>query len=306
MSILIICPHRDPTAWKRSLQAAAPDVQIEVYPEIENPEAVELALSWRHPQGVFNQFPNLKVIASMGAGIDHIVKDREIPKSITITRVVDEQLTEDMSIFVLALVLEHVRNLSLHHCSTKWETSTYQRPEELQIGIMGLGVLGIAAAEILRKNGFRVSGWSKSAKDLSKIKTFHGSEQLDEFLKQSNILVCLLPLTSETKDILNKDLFRKLPEDAYLINVARGEHLVEEDLLEVISNGHLSGASLDVFRQEPLPEEHPFRKNGKIKITPHIASVTSAARVAPQIAENYSRMKAGKPLKNVVDREKQY
>ena len=186
------------------------------------------------------------------------------------------------------------------------EPSTYQRPEELQIGIMGLGVLGIAAAEILRKNGFGVCGWSKSAKNLSGIKTFHGSEQLDEFLKQSNILVCLLPLTSETKNILNKDLFKKLPEDAYLINVARGEHLVEEDLLEVISNGHLSGASLDVFTQEPLPEEHPFRKNGKIKITPHIASVTSAARVAPQIAENYFRMKAGKPLKNVVDREKEY
>lgn len=306
MSILIVCPHRDPADWKEALQAAAPEVRIEVYPEIEAPEAVEFALSWKHPFGIYKNLPNLKVVASMGAGVDHIIKDREIPQHIKITRVVDEQLTKDMSIFLLALILQHTRNLTFHHCSTRWQPTHYQRPEEVQIGIMGLGVLGVAAAEILLKNGFKVCGWSKSSKNVPGVETFGGKEQLDEFLKRSTILVCLLPLTSETKNILDSDLFGKLPQGAYVINVARGEHLVEEDLLEMIEKGHLSGASLDVFREEPLPQDHPFWRNGKIKITPHIASVTSASRVAPQIIENYFKMKAGKPLRNVVDRDKEY
>jgi glyoxylate/hydroxypyruvate reductase A len=289
-----------------ALKAEAPDLDLEVYPEVKDPEKVEFVLSWKHPHGIYKDFPNLKVIASMGAGIDHIIEDPDIPEHIKITRVIDEQLTKDMSVFVLSLILDHLRNLSFHYCSKEWNPKKYLRPEDVQVGIMGMGVLGVGVAETLIKNKFNVTGWSRTKKEILGVTTFHGNEQLQEFLEDSGVLVNLLPLTSETKNILNKDLFERLPEGAYVINVARGPHLVEDDLLEMIEKGHLAGAALDVFRKEPLPKDHPFWSIDKIKITPHIASVTLPKTVVPQILDNYRRMKEGKKLENVVSREKEY
>ncbi|NJY61768.1 glyoxylate/hydroxypyruvate reductase A [Salinimicrobium sp. CDJ15-81-2] len=306
MSFLIVSSQRDPKAWVQALTEQDRDLDLEVYPEVKDPSKVEFALSWKHPHGIYKDYPNLRVIASMGAGIDHIINDPDIPQHIEITRVIDEQLTKDMSVFVLSLVLDHLRNLSYHYCSREWNPTKYLRPEEVQVGIMGMGVLGVGVAEKLIQNKFNVTGWSRTEKEILGVTTFHGDDQLQDFLEQSNVLVCLLPLTSETENILNKRLFERLPQGAYVINVARGPHLVEEDLLEMIDSGHLSGASLDVFRKEPLPEEHPFWQHDKIKVTPHIASVTNPATVVPQILENYGRMKQGKKLKNVVDREKEY
>lgn len=306
MSFLIISPNRDPQVWVEAIKELAPEIDLEIYPEVRDPDAVEFALCWNHPPGAFRQFPNLKAISSMGAGIDHILQDREIPNNIKITRVIDEQLSEDMSIFVLSLVLEHLRNLTFHHCGHSWERKMYQRPQDVRIGIMGLGVLGSSVAKKLKNNGFKVSGWSRTPKDLSGIRTFHGDHQLNHFLENSEILICLLPLTSETENILKKDLFEKLPKNAYLINVARGKHLVENDLLEALRSGHLSGASLDVFREEPLPQNHAFWSDPRIKITPHVASITSPSSVAPQIIENYYNLKNNLPLKNEVSRDTGY
>lgn len=306
MSFLIVSSQRDPKAWVKALKEQDPELDLEVYPEVKDPSKVEFVLSWKHPHGIYKNYPNLKAIASMGAGIDHIINDPEIPQHIRITRVIDEQLTKDMSVFVLSLILDHLRNLSYHYCSREWKPLKYLRPEEVQIGIMGMGVLGVGVAEKLIRNKFNVTGWSRSQKEILGVTTFYGDDQLQDFLEQSNVLVCLLPLTSETENILNKRLFEKLPQGAYVINVARGPHLVEEDLLEMIDSGHLSGASLDVFRKEPLPEDHPFWNHEKIRITPHIASVTNPATVVPQILENYERIKQGKELKNVVDRAKEY
>ena len=306
MSFLIISSNRDPKAWTKALKEYDPQLEIEVFPEVQNPEEVDFVLSWKHPHGIFKEYPSLKVIASMGAGIDHIIEDPNIPEGIKITRVIDEQLTKDMGVFVLALVLEQLRNLSQHYCSTEWKSKKYGRPEDVQVGIMGLGELGKAAAKKLRENGFKVAGWSNSPKEIEGVDSYYGNGQLEDFLKETNFLVCLLPLTSETENILNKRLFQKLPKDAYVINVARGGHLVEEDLLEMIKSAHLSGASLDVFRKEPLPENHPFWNEEKIKISPHIASVTHPSSVVPQLVENYRRLKNGKELKNVVSRTKEY
>lgn len=306
MSFLIISPNRDPQVWIDALKQEDPELEIEVYPQVNHPEEVEFVLSWNHPHGIFKEYPNLKVIASMGAGIDHIITDQDIPREVKITRVIDAQLTEDMSVFVLSLCLEHLRNLSFHHCSKEWDPQPYKRPEDMQVGIMGLGVLGVAVAEKLIRNKFNVYGWRKSTKDILGVNTFYGEDQLDDFLQHSNILVCLLPLTSETENILNRELFQKLPKDAYLINVARGKHLVEEDLLNMISKGQLSGAALDVFREEPLPREHPFWQHEQIKITPHIASITHPNTVAPQLLENFRNMKNNNPLNNLVSREKEY
>ncbi len=306
MSILLICTGRDPKVWVDAIKAEKPDVKLYVYPEKHDPNEIDYAVTWKHPKGLFNNYSNLEVIASIGAGVDHIISDPEIPKDIVITRVVDEQLTKDMSAFVLALVLDKMRNISLHHAEKKWNPLPYQTLEEEQIGIMGLGVLGKAAALTLAKNGLKVSGWSKSKKHIEGVSTYNGKNGLNDFLKNTSILICLLPLTSETENILSKELFEKLPNGAYLINIARGQHLVEQDLLEMLDKEHLSGASLDVFRTEPLPEEHPFWKHPKVHVSPHIASVTDPKKVVSQLMENYDRLQNDKPMKNVVELEKEY
>lgn len=308
MSILVVSPGRDPKVWVRELRLRLPDEEIYAWTEdlqIDK-EKVDFAVSWKHPFGIYSEYPNLKVISSMGAGVDHITGDPAISRDITVTRIVDEQLTVDMSAFVLALIMSYLKNISYHHCNNTWEPKKYLRIEDAHIGILGLGTLGGGLAELLRKNDFKISGWSNSEKQRDGVSAFYGRDQLPEFLETVNILVCLLPLTPETEGILNKDLFKKLPKGAYVINVARGEHLVEEDLLEMVQQGHLSGASLDVFRKEPLPDDHPFWKEPKIMITPHIASITDPRKVVPQVAENYRRLQKGEDLKNVVPREKGY
>lgn len=305
MSILVISPGKDPKNWVRELKNQHPGVNVVVYPEEHEKEEVEFALTWKHPRGIFKNYPNLKVIASMGAGVDHITSDPALPENVKITKVIDNQLTEDMSAFVLALVLNRLRNLSYHHGSEEWKPKGYRRIKDTHVGILGLGVLGKGVAEQLVYNGFKVSGWSRSKKEIEGVKTYT-AEELTEFLSELDILVCLLPLTEETENILDSNLFEKLPEGAYLINVARGEHLVEQDLLHYVNSGHLSGASLDVFRKEPLPEDHPFWTNERIYITPHIASVTDPKSVVPQIVDNYNKMKEEEELNNLVPREKGY
>lgn len=308
MSILVVSPGRDPKVWVRELRLQLPDHDVYAWAEdlqIDKGK-VDFAVSWKHPFGLYKEYPNLKVISSMGAGVDHITGDPDLPEDIIVTRIVDEQLTVDMSAFVLALIMSYLKNISFHHCNDSWEPKKYLRVEDAHVGILGLGTLGGGLAKVLLKNNFKVSGWANSEKKMEGVTTYHGNSQLTEFLKNVNILVCLLPLTPQTDSILNRDLFQKLPKGAYVINVARGEHLVEEDLLQMVQEGHLSGASLDVFRKEPLPQEHPFWQEPKIRITPHIASITDPRKVVPQVADNYRRLKEGNELKNIVPREKGY
>lgn len=308
MSIVIIS-DRDPKAWIRALKNRNPDLDLRVYPHDSNREEVEYALVWNHPPGVFTEYPNLKVVASMGAGVDHILRDPELPANIILTRIVDEQLATDMAEFVLALVMDHLRNLSFHQQQEnlqQWKPASYLRISEVEVGIMGMGNLGLTVAKKLSLTGFRVHGWARSAKDVENIKVYTGRENLPGFLARSPVLVCLLPLTANTENILDKQLFRQLPQNAFLINVARGGHLVEEDLLEMIRNGHLRGAALDVFTREPLPGGHPFWKDPRIKITPHIASVTKPVAVVSQVLDNYNRMKQSEPLKNTVEQSRGY
>lgn len=308
MAILVVSPGRDPRVWVRELKLQLPDHEVHAWTEdLEiDKETIDFAVSWKHPFGLYKEYPNLKVISSMGAGVDHITGDREISKDISVTRIVDEQLTIDMSAFVLSLIMSYLKNISYHHCNDSWKPKKYLRIEDAHVGILGLGTLGSGLAEVLRKNDFKVSGWSNSEKNIEGVSSFHGNDQFQGFLKNITILVCLLPLTPETESILNRDLFNELSKGAYVINVARGEHLVEEDLLEMVQNGHLSGASLDVFRKEPLPVDHPFWKEPRIMITPHIASITDPRKVVPQVADNYRRHLKGQELKNIVPPEKGY
>jgi glyoxylate/hydroxypyruvate reductase A len=308
MSILIVSTTRDPQKWRRTLMSKNESLDIQIYPDIDRPEDVEFAISWKHPEGLYNDFPNLKVIASMGAGVNHILKDKDLPEQVRVTRIVDVQLTEDMSQFVLLNCLAVSRNLFTHlqDQSVKlWNTKPYQIPKHTSVGIMGYGVLGQEAGKVLKKNGFEVIGYANSSKIVEGIRVY-GEKEQDEFLNNTQILVCLLPVTELTTGILNLDLFRKLKNKAYLINVARGEHLNEDDLLKAIDQDIITGASLDVFREEPLPSSHPFWEHPQIQITPHIASMTDPESVANQLLDNYKRMKNGKALLNEVNTAKGY
>lgn len=309
MPIIFISETKAPLPWIQALKQHDPLLDIRIHGQDNQPDEVDFALAWNHPVGAFDTYPNLKVICSMGAGVDHLFKDPNLPKQAKICRIVDGQLATAMNEFLLALIMNHLRGLNTYQkdqFQKKWSPRPYLMIRDVTIGIMGLGQLGISLANFLTSFGFKVSGWSNSEKNIPEVSALAGASGLPEFLNQTDILVCLLPLTNETKRILNKETFKQLPKSAYIINVARGDHLVTDDLLEMIDNGHLSGAALDVFSEEPLPEKHPFWTHPNIHLTPHIASITNPASVASQILENYRRMKKGLPLLNEVSREKGY
>lgn len=309
MALVVIRQDGKVDFWKDALKAASPDLKVYSYLEDHPQNDIEMALVWKHPEGSLAEYPNLKLIASNGAGVDFIFEDPDVPKGIPITRIVDTKLAEDMSEHVLAVILGHLKNLDIYKLQqTKgiWKPKNYHRISDFTVGIMGLGELGGVLAKDLVRFGFKVQGWANSRKSLENIKTFAGEEEASEFLSSSEILVCLLPLTDKTTGILNTSLFKKLPKNAFVINVARGGHLVDNDLIEMLDNGHLSGAGLDVYHEEPLPASHPFWQHEKIHMTPHYASVSEPKFVVPQILDNYRRMQAGRPLVNEISRDKGY
>ncbi len=306
MSLAIISPGRDPKVWIDALRTADPDLEIQVYPDIPSPEKVEMALLWQHPAGYLKTFPNLKLISSLGAGVDHILSDSAVPEDMPIVRIVDEKLTWSMTNYVIMGVLNFHRQLTRFQADQKRKVWDMTNPEiAVRIGVMGVGALGGDVLDKLNYMGFEVAGFGFSEKTDFPYPYF-SKNHLEQFLDQINVLVCLLPLTPETEGILNADLFGKCKPGTFLINVARGKHLMEDDLIPAIEAGQLSGALLDVYRTEPLPKEHPFWEESRIQITPHIASVTNPQAAAPQIVENFRRLKAQQPLLNLVNRAKGY
>ena len=309
MALLVIAPELEVEMFADELKRLDPGLDIRLWPQFGNADNVEFVLTWNHPLGEFNQFKNLKCIASLGAGIDHILRDPDLPDGVPITRVVQSSMSQFMSEYVILSVLHYCRQLDIYkndRAAKRWQPRIPLLARDLGIGIMGLGQLGADAARKLLQLEFKVAGWSRTHKNIDGVKSYAGDETLDDFLSRSDILICLLPLTPATRGILNRRTFEKLPAGAYLINVARGAHLIEEDLLAALESGHLAGACLDVFQTEPLPEEHPFWNHPNIMITPHISSITDPLAVMPQILENYERMKSGKSFRHEVDRERGY
>lgn len=301
MSIAIISPGRDVSSWVKVFNELDSEINIQVYPHIYDKESVELAILWQHPKGILKEFQNLKLVCSMGAGVDHILSDSEIPLSLPITRIVDPGLTVPMTNYVVMATLNFHRQLYRYQANQKLKIWDMSNPElETKVGVMGVGALGNDVIEKLKNLGFSVFGYGNNPKSNTDYPYFHG-EELPKFLKKVNLIICMLPLTPRTENILNLDFFQKCNKGTYIINVARGNHLVEEDLLTAIKDGIISGAFLDVFRKEPLPEDHPFWTSEKITLTPHIASVTNPNSAIPQIIENYKRIKNQKPLLNQIN-----
>ena len=304
MSIAIISPKNDASDWVAALHSYDPMLKVEIWPDIDDPEKVEFVLCWNQPAGVLRQFLNLKCISSLGAGVNHLLNDVTRPLDIPLVRLVDAELKQSMAEYVLLGVLEHFRrfqNYRKQQSLGEWTPQMIPHISKIGIGIMGCGELGQHVANKLSDFGFSVTGWSRRLKDFDRFMVYSGYDELGEFLNKADILVCLLPLTSETENILNAQTFSQLPPKAYLINVARGAHLVDVDLLAALDSGQLSGALLDVFREEPLPKHHPFWFHEKIMITPHVASVTNPKSASGQIIENYRRAINGEPLLNLVD-----
>jgi len=307
--MLFLAPELDAQPWVKHLHRQDPGLDLRIWPEVGPPEDVLFVLSWKHPLGIMKRFPRLKCIASLGFGVDHVLRDPDLPAGVPVTRIVDAGMVDAMSTYVLAAVLSHARQFNLYRrdqALKTWTARIPKHPHDVRVGIMGLGHLGSDAARKLHALGFPVTGWSRTPKSTDGVTGFAGEGELDDFLSGADILICLLPLTSATQGILNRRTLSKLPAGAYLINAARGEHLVEGDLIAALESGHLSGACLDVFREEPLPESHPFWSHPQVTVTPHVASLTYPRDVAPQIVANYHRVRAGQLPRNVVDLKRGY
>ena len=289
--------------------AAAPELELRIYPQTGNPKEIEFILAMMPPPGLFKLFPNLKVVASLAAGVDKFLKDPDFPEGVKLTRLKDPHMAKDIAHYVLANVLYYAKRLDVWNENQQQKIWFKEPPFQLTdkpVGVMGAGYLGLYSLNFLEKVNLPVHAWSNSIKNLENIEHFAGKSAYSNFLSKSYFLVCLLPLTPETTNILNKKTFEQLPKGAVLIHLGRGEQLVEDDLLEALDSAQLAGACIDVFRQEPLPSDHPFWSHPKIRVTPHIASVTEPATAIPQILENYRRFLKQHPLLNEVNKSKGY
>ncbi len=307
MNIAIIAPKTDTESWVNEFNKSDIDLSIQIWPEITDYENVDCVCLWKHPIGLLRKFKNLKLIYSMGAGVDHILNDFSLNKNIPICRISDEKLAFSMTNYIVTAVLFYHRRIQKYmddKTSKIWDNDTF--PEiPIKIGILGYGSLGSDAGTKLNLLGFDVIGYTLNKKHSDTIKLYHGDE-LDKFLKEINVLVCTVPYTSKTSQLLSEKLFKKLNKGTYLINVSRGKVQNENDILKYIDNGTLSGAFLDVFEEEPLPKTSLLWNYKNIQITPHNASVTNKEAAVPQIINNYKRLIEGKSLINQVNIRNEY
>jgi len=308
MPIALMVTDRDTTSLYSGLKRLLPDIEIKCWPDIQIDPDVEFAVAWRHPVSMWQQFPNLKVVSSLGAGADTLINDNKKPKHIQITRVVDNGLSQQMAEYVLTCILMHKRRMLLFHAAQQnknWQTQ--QRLTNQYVTILGAGEIGLKVAQYLHRNGFIVSCWSQSRKAESFLeKSYVGTQELLASVDKAAYVVSLLPATENTNDIINKTVFSHMPTDSYFINVGRGNAVNEEHLIDALNDRVISGATLDVFKQEPLPKSSVLWKTPFLTITPHIAAITDENEVIKQIADNFQRFRMKKPLKHLVNAKKGY
>ncbi len=309
MALLFLSPSDDPVAWTQALHHLMPELDIRVWPDVGATSDIDMALAWKPPAGELKRFPKLRLIISLGMGVDHLLQVPELPSHVPLVRMVDPSIITQMGEYICLAALHHHRRMDDYaqfQREQRWRRLPLVDTAMCTIGVMGLGEIGGYAARQLQALGFAVIGWSRSPKSLAGVECCAGPSGLEQLLRRSAVLVCLLPLTRETEGIINATTLALLPTGAYVINCARGGHVVEDDLLAALDNGHIAGATLDVFRQEPLPPEHPFWRHPKVHITPHIAGMTNPRTAAPQVVENIRHLHNGQPLLNRVDQGRGY
>ncbi|MFI5408567.1 2-hydroxyacid dehydrogenase [Kaistia sp. UC242_56] len=310
--VLIASGNWAPEPWAVPF-ASEPDRPVAIWPDVPDRAAIHYVLAWRPPAEAFANLPNLKAVFSLGAGVDHVVGNAALP-DVPIVRVVDPDLTTRMTEWVtLQVLLHHRQHLAYarQQAAHQWRELRQPVANDVRVGIMGLGELGRDAAAVLARLGFQVAGWSRSAKSIPDIETFHGEDGLTAFLGRTDILVVLVPLTADTRGILDASVFDRLARDgalggAVLINGGRGGLQVEADILAALDDGRLIGASLDVFEPEPLGPDSPFWDHPRVVLTPHVAASSEASVLADGIHRQILDFEAGKPLANLVDVSRGY
>lgn len=314
MSLLLAMTVWQVEEWRKRFKELLPEIPIVVHGEAFDRRAVNYAATWKHPEGALTGLPNLAAIFSLGAGVDHLMSDTRLP-DVPIARVVDPDLTTRMSEYVVLHCLMHLRQQKRYDRQQRERSFADDRfqpaARAVRVGIMGMGELGQDAARKLAVIGFDVAGWSRSPREVDGIPTYSGPAGLTEFLARTDILVCLMPLTPDTKGMLNAALFAALAQDGrlggpILINAARGGIQIEADILAALDTGVLKAATLDVFETEPLPKESRLWEHPAVTITPHNAAMSEPDAVATLIAQQIRRMEAGEPLQHIVDPARGY
>lgn len=313
-TFLFVTPTWDGRLWAAKMREAAPEVEVRVWPDMGDPADIDYVAAWLPPPDVVKSLGNLKVIFSLGAGVDAILSDPTLPNGIPIVRVNDPDLTMRMSEYIVLHVLMHhrqQRRLDENQRDGVWDSFPTHAASALRVGVMGLGVLGQDAAKKLAMLGFKVAGWSRSPKSVDGVQCFAGAGGLDTFLARTDILVSLLPATADTDGILNRALIRKLSRTGpfgapILINAGRGRQQVEDDIVAALDGGELHGATLDVFTTEPLPAGHPLWSHPRVTLTPHIAADSDPSVICAYVARQIADHERDGTLHNLVDRARGY
>ncbi|HQS30819.1 MAG: glyoxylate/hydroxypyruvate reductase A [Polaromonas sp. 39-63-203] len=309
MRVTFCCTDTKAQPWLEGLKAALPGAEIEGWKP--GAPAADYAVVWAPPQQFLDEQKQLKGIFNIGAGVDALTKLR-LPAGVPLVRLDDAGMSVQMAEYVCHAVIRHFREFDAYEADVAAGKWSYRKPStrsDFPVGVMGLGVLGTRVAQALRQFDFPVQGWSRSAKTVAGVQCFSGDAGFQDFLSATRILVCLLPLTPDTENIMRRDTLQKLRPGGYVVNVARGGHLVDEDLIALIDSGHLAGATLDVFRTEPLPPAHPFWNHSKITLTPHTSARTLRDESIAQIAGKIRALSSGTPfasLAGLVDLKKGY
>jgi glyoxylate/hydroxypyruvate reductase A len=298
--------------WARDFAAALPQAETVVWHESQEGQPLapcDYAVLWSPAPALLGQLAHVKAIFLMGAGVDAILKFGDALPDVPVIRLGDAGMGAQMVEYVAYAVLRYFRRFDEYEEQARlgvWNQLAVRDKEAFTVGVLGLGKLGVPVVQALRQLGFPVRGWSRTAKDIPGVDCFAGMEALDEFLAATQVLVCMLPLTPETTNLLDRAHLSKLPQGAYLVNVARGAQVADPDLMALIRSGHIAGATLDVFRNEPLPAPHPFWGEPRITITPHISALTVRGEAVRQIADKITLLEQGEAVTDVVDRNRGY
>lgn len=308
--ILVHCSRKEiGRRWAEILSSEFGAEMVSLSEQVQEYEKVEIAVCWKAPKRMFYDYPNLKFIQSVGAGVDHIFDSENAIPGAKIARIIDPQLSADMFEFILAIVLANMKQLNLYYDQQRrklWKENSYNSIKDITISILGLGVIGSHVASNLSAIGFNTLGWSQSEKNISGVQSFQGIDGLNDMLAQTDYLVNILPLTESTRNIIDANFLSKLKKSSYFINVGRGPQVVDQALISAIDQGILSGATLDVFHHEPLHVDHEFWTHPKIIVTPHVASITNLDTASEQVFENIRRYKKGLNPINQVSLDKKY
>ncbi len=304
MTILFYSEADSAEPWREAFARELPRIPFRVWPDSGPLASVRYALVWKPPRGFLAQFPNLKAILALGAGVDPIPTDPALPKGVPLLRLVDAGFPVQMTEYAMYAVLRFQRRMGEIEAlqrQARWHQLDPFLVRDFPVGVMGLGVIGAVVAQRLAAAGYAIAGWTKSPKRLDGVEVFSGSAAFKGFLSRSRLVINALPLTPQTENILDAAAFAAMPRTGYIVNIGRGAHLVDQDLIAALDSGQLEGAMLDVFREEPLPSSHPFWHHPKIVVTPHVAAPTIASEVQAQVIENIRRLERGDPPVGMVD-----